>query len=83
MAYPISQEVLALFENQNRQVADIKVNGIAESLTLSEKDIGGGGFTIDRYCVSGSRIEIGSAVAAELTLTLDNRDGRFLDKFLM
>ena len=79
MAYPISQEVLALFENQNRQVADIKVNGIAESLTLSEKDIGGGGFTIDRYCVSGSRIEIGSAVAAELTLTLDNRDGRFDD----
>ena len=79
MAYPISQEVLELFENQQRQVADIKMYGSKETISLSESDIRQGGLTVDRYCISGSRIEIGSAVASELALTLDNNDGRFDD----
>ena len=79
MAYPITQEVLDLFTTQHRQIVDIAFNGVAETKTLTEKDVIQGGLSIDRYCVSGSRIEIGSAVAAELSLTLDNTDGKFND----
>ena len=79
MAYPITQEVLDLFTTQHRQIVDITFNGVAETKTLTEKDVIQGGLSIDRYCVSGSRIEIGSAVAAELSLTLDNTDGKFND----
>ena len=79
MSYPISSEVLELFKRQQRQVAEIKMYGTTETITLTESDIRQGGLTIDRYCISGSRIEIGSAVAAELALTLDNNDGRFDD----
>lgn len=77
MAYPISTDVLNLFVSQQRQVADITFYGTTATSKLSEKDICQGGLSIDRYCISGSRLEIGSAVAAELTLKLDNRDGRF------
>ncbi len=79
MAYPIAQDVLDLFKNQLRQVADIQMYGTTETITLTEKDIRQGGLTIERYSLSGSRIEIGSAVAAELALTLDNNDGKFDD----
>ena len=79
MAYPITQEVLDLFTTQHRQIVDITFKGVAETKTLTEKDVIQGGLSIDRYCVSGSRIEIGSAVAAELSLTLDNTDGKFND----
>lgn len=79
MSYPITQDVLDLFTTQHRQLADITFNGVAETKTLTEKDVIQGGLSIDRYCVSGSRIEIGSAVAAELSLTLDNTNGRFND----
>lgn len=79
MAYPITQEVLDLFTTQHRQIVDITFNGVTETKTLTEKDVIQGGLSIDRYCVSGSRIEIGSAVAAELSLILDNTDGKFND----
>ena len=79
MSYPISSEVLELFKRQQRQVAEIKMYGTTETITLTESDIRQGGLTIDRYCISGSRRETGSAVAAELALTLDNNDGRFDD----
>ena len=36
-----------------------------------------GGLTVDSYSMTGSRIEIGTAIAAELTLNLKNSDGRF------
>ncbi len=77
MAYPIEKDVLDLFLKPYRQTALISFNGTEEELTLTEKDIIQGGFTLDRYTVSGSRIEIGSAVAAELKLTLNNKDGKF------
>lgn len=79
MAYPISKEALDLFMGSYRQVVDITFNGLAESISLTEKDITSGGLSVNRYCLSGSRIEIGSAIAAELSMTLDNADGRFND----
>ena len=79
MSYPIANSVLDLFKHQQRQVADITLYGTNDTIHLTEQDILQGGLTIDRYCVSGSRIEIGSAIASELLLTLDNNDGRFND----
>lgn len=79
MAYPISQEALDLFTHPYRQIVDISFYGLSEELHLTEEDIKQGGLSINRYCVSGNRIEIGSAVAAEIELKLDNADGRFND----
>ncbi len=77
MAYPISKEVLDLFKGRYRQIVEISFYGAEETLHLTESDIVQGGMTIDRYCVSGSSLEIGSAIASELTLVLNNKDGRF------
>ena len=75
--YPITQEVKDLFAANERQVMDINLTGTNDTLTLTEADIVQGGFILNRYSVSGSTIEIGSAVAAEVQITLDNSDGRF------
>ncbi len=77
MAYPISNEALRLFKNSYRQVVDIQFNGLSNTMTLSEQDIVAGGLAINRYSASGNKIEIGSAIAAELSLILNNADGRF------
>ena len=75
--FPISREALDLFMHPYRQVVDITFYGLNETIHLSEKDIITGGMSINRYCTSGSRIEIGSAIASEMSLQLDNSDGRF------
>lgn len=77
MAYPIASETLQLFTAENRQVVNIKFYGQSEDLTITEEDILSGGLSINRYSVSGSTIELGSAIAAECTLTLDNSSGKF------
>lgn len=40
-------------------------------------DIVQGSLSVDRYCVTGNTVELGSACAAELTFKLYNHDGRF------
>ncbi|MBR1752928.1 MAG: hypothetical protein IJ740_18985, partial [Ruminococcus sp.] len=45
------------------------------SHTLTEANIVKGGFSIDNYCATGSRFEVGTAVAAQLSLKLFNADG--------
>lgn len=77
MAYPISQEALALFTKPSRQIVDISFYGLSDKLHITDKDIVLGGFSVNRYSVSGSKIEIGSVVAAEIELKLNNADGRF------
>lgn len=77
--YNCGQEVIDLFNREYRQVARIHFDNGKQSFDITEKDIIQGGMTIDRYCVSGSKIEIGSAVASELTLKLKNYDGQFDD----
>ena len=77
MAYPISKEALDLFTKPYRQIVDITFNGLSDELKLTEKDIVLGGLSLNRYSVSGSKIEIGSVVAAEIELKLNNSDGRF------
>lgn len=75
--YKISQEVKNLFNKNYIQVADITVNGVNESFSVAENEIVQGSLSIDRYSVSNSKIEVGSAVAAELTLKLKNDDGKY------
>ena len=75
--YKVSQEVKNLFNKNYIQVADVTVNGVNESFSVAENEIVQGSLSIDRYSVSNSKIEVGSAVAAELTLKLKNDDGKY------
>lgn len=75
--YKVSQEVKNLFNKNYIQVADITVNGVNESFSVAENEIVQGSLSIDRYSVSNSKIEVGSAVAAELTLKLKNDNGKY------
>ena len=75
--FPISKEAFDLFSKNCRQTAEIIFYGTEQNFTLTESNIMVGGLTVDRYSVSSSKIELGSACAAELALTLDNRGGQF------
>lgn len=76
--YKVSQEVIKLFNSGHKQTVDIQVKPVSgESFTLSSSDITNGGFSVDRYSVTGDKIEIGSVVSAECDITLENKDGRF------
>ena len=77
--YPISDYVYNLYMQQPRQIVDITMQTGNKTLHLTEHDVFQNSLTIDRYCMSGKTIELGSAVAAELRLKLDNRDGKFDD----
>ena len=75
--FPVSNEALGLFSKNYRQTVEITFHGLDDDFKITEKDIMLGGLIVDRYSVSGKKIELGSACASELALTLDNRDGRF------
>lgn len=77
--YPISNEAKKLLNENYRQTTQITFYGQDRTFNLSEKDIMTGGLTVDRYSVSSSKIELGSACAAEIALTLDNREGQYSD----
>lgn len=69
--------VKELFSKHYKQTVVITFDGKDESIELTEADIIQGTLSVDRYCVSGEQIEIGSAIASELTFNLDNRNGKF------
>lgn len=48
-----------------------------KTITVSEKDITQGGMIIDRSCVNGDKLELGTTVASELTLKIDNTSGKY------
>ena len=75
--YRAEQSIIDLFNKHYRQVLRITFNGKYENFTIDETEIIQGGFTTDRYSVSGSKIELGSAIAAELTLKVKNYDGKY------
>ena len=77
MAYKVSQEVLSLFKSCYRQIADIQVHGVEGLDAIRESDIVQGGLTVDRYCFSSGSLEIGTAIASEMNLTLKNDKGQF------
>lgn len=78
--HPISNEALALFhdrETHHVQMAEITCETVNDTIVITDEDIRSGGLSINRYCSVGGSIGIGSAVAAELMLSLDNSDGKF------
>ena len=90
--YPVSQDVINLFKANQYQQAKVEVftpaanvlgpvNGVTATpdLTIGPDRILQNGLVVDRYCVTGEKLEIGTAIAAELTLKLNNRDGYFDD----
>ena len=90
--YPVSQDVINLFKANQYQQAKVEVftpaanvlepvNGVSATpdLTIGPDRILQNGLVVDRYCVTGEKLEIGTAIAAELTLKLNNHDGYFDD----
>lgn len=76
--YPIPDAAKALFESEQRQILRITGadrNGVA--INVTDADVQMNGFNIDRFSCNGSRLEIGTAISAEMTLNLDNRGGQF------
>lgn len=72
MYHIIYDETLASLRNNAPQKIRIAVNTANESFELTQSNLTQGSCSVDRYCCSGERIEIGSAIAAELKLTLKN-----------
>ena len=78
--YPITNAVKALFEAEQRKV--LRITGTdknGEPIILTDETIMQNGFSIDRFACTGDRLEIGTAVSAELTLKLNNANGDFDD----
>lgn len=75
----VSQDIIKSFNEGNKQTALIEVTAGSKRFTITDADIIQGGLKIDRYCVTNSKIEVGSAVASELSLKLRNYDGKFND----
>lgn len=71
----VSSTIRNLLKTKHRQVVRITVGNTG--LTLTGEHIAQDGLSIDRYCASGSTLELGSAISAELTLKLLNFDGSF------
>ena len=76
--YPISSAVAALFASEQTQV--IRITGTdanSNAISITEADVMQNGFSIDRYSSNGTRIEVGTAISAQMSLRLKNTDGRF------
>lgn len=76
--YPVTSAVQALFEAGERQV--LRITGTdrnGRAISITDADVMAGGFGIDRYCCNGEKLEIGTAISGEMTLKLNNADGRF------
>jgi len=76
--YPISNAVKALFEAEQNKVLRITgtdKNGTAISIT--DDDVLIDSFEIDRYSCNGEKLEIGTAISAQMSMKLENIDGRY------
>ena len=62
---------------EDRPVYAYSPGGVSYQLTITDADVIAGGFNIDRYVINGEKIEFGTAIARELTLALNNDDGKF------
>ena len=76
--YPIPSAAKALFESEQKQILRITGtdrNGV--SISITDEDIVLGSFNIDRCSCNGEKLEVGTAIASEMTVKLDNFDGRY------
>lgn len=76
--YPVSSDVIALLnENTPQKLRITGVDGGGNTITITDANVMMGGFSIDRFTCSGSKLELGTTASAELTLKLDNSAGTF------
>lgn len=76
--HSISNKALALFKAHSKQTVKISVTPKSgNSFVLTEADILTNGFKLNRSSVSGGTVELGSVIASELDLTLENYNERF------
>ncbi len=76
--YPITDALKKRFESGERKKAWITLsNASVDGLVITEEDIKADSFSIDRYCATGNKIEIGSAVSSEFSVVFNNSDGKF------
>ena len=76
----MTEAVAALFDANQPQVLRITgTDANDNSISITEADVMAGGFSIDRYSCNSNRLEIGTAIAAELTLKVANFEGEFSD----
>ena len=76
--YPITNEVKALFEAEQRKV--LRITGTDKNgatITITDNNVIEDSFQIDRYSCNGEKLEIGTAVAAQMSLTLENGSGQY------
>ena len=77
----VTSEVVNLLKKNYRQVVRITVTRGNDSFIIDESKVLQGGLTIDRYSMSGTTLEIGSAIAAELSVRIKNDDGEYNSTF--
>lgn len=78
--YPASSLVIDAYAAQKRQY--LRIAGTDEnhrSISITQANVPIGGFNIDRYACNSERLEMGTAIASEMTLKLDNHTGAFSD----
>lgn len=76
--YSVTSTVANLFKTNSVQELSIAVTPVTgSSFTITSADVLANGMSINRYCASGDAISFGTCVASELTLRLENGDGRF------
>ena len=76
--YPITNAVKALFDAEQKQV--LRITGTDKnnvSISITDENVLENGFSIDRYSCNGEKLEVGTAIAAQMTLKLNNADGTF------
>ena len=76
--YPITNAAKALFDAESRQI--LRITGMDRNgnpITITDANVMADGFRIDRYACNTEKLEVGTAIAAELSLTIDNRQGQF------
>lgn len=75
---PISNDFKKLFKRNLKQECTLTlVTPDNTTYTIGGQYILQGGVSIDRYCVTSSKLEFGNAIASELTLRLDNSSKYF------
>lgn len=78
--YNITSEVKNMFDNNYVQQIRITMDTAGgDSYEITENDILAGTFSIDRYSVTGNRIEIGTATAGECSFKMKNYDAQWSD----
>lgn len=76
--YPITNEVKALFESEQRKtllITGTDKNGT--NILITDSDVMVDSFQIDRYACNGEKLEVGTAISAQLSLKLENGNGRY------